>query len=188
MKIKKIIDVCKKEGGLSLLTPEEGPQYIAAAQARYALVGLPPVTMGGLCALYDLKPEEGFSVEEIFGKIELTGDEPLVELPLNLKAEATVVPFKAKDGTVYLIREKYMSPFAKDREISCVLKRDTFGKPSVVFRAGLSEIAEIDPITPSEDFVSMLEMILSGVDDFLGQEEKRTEKLPPLDYEEEVLR
>lgn len=188
MKIKKIIDVCKKEGGLILHTPDDGPQWIAAAGARYALVGVPPVTVNGLCALYDLNPEEGFSVEEILGKIEFVGDEPLIELPMRLETSSTYVPFKAKDGTVYLVNQRYCSPFAKDREVSCVLKRDSFQKPTLVFRAGLSEIAEIDPILPDDKFVTMLETLLSGVDDFVGQEEVRTRKTPEPDYEQEVLR
>ena len=190
MKIKKIIDVCKKEGRLTLISDPEGggPQWIAAAGARYALVGVPSVTLPSLCALYDLDPEADISVEEIFGKPGLTGDEPLVMLPMWIETTSTVVPFKAPDGMVYLVREKYLAPFAKDREVSCVLKRDGWQKPTLVFRAGLVEIAEIEPLIPDEEFVSTLEAILSGVDDFLAEVDRRTRKIPEPDYEEDILR
>lgn len=189
MKIKKIIDVCKKEGRLTLISDTEGgPQWIEAKGASFALVGVPPVTLAGLCALYDIDPEEGFAVDEIFGKIQLKGDEPLTMLPMRIDVGSVYVPFKANDGTVYQINQKYLAPFAKDREISCILKRDDYGAPALVFKAGLSEIAEVAPVIPTEEHISMLETILSGADDFLSAEERRTKKLPDLNYEEEVLR
>ena len=65
MKIKKVVDLCKRSGRISLFIDNDGTQWISDGAAVYPMIDAPIFDKDSLCATFDIteKQQEGILFE-----------------------------------------------------------------------------------------------------------------------------
>lgn len=173
MKIKKIIDLCKKQNVLILINDKNSEfQWVSDGQAIYPLLGLPKFSLSQLCLTYDIdtKKQDKMSLQvwnclpSDFDFSDTAADSE--ELCYNVDFgfafdDSSALPLKTKDGICF-IDKKYLLPLADVRDAVKVYSRyDVSGRMYFVLKVGFMLSGIVTPMKNiiNEHFISELERV-----------------------------
>lgn len=187
MKIKKIIDLCKKSKRIILFTDEErGEQWISNGEAAYPLFDCPRFDEDTIFAVFDIpqkKAEEiRFEEKAVFPSAYDFSDTTENEMPADRWALGLVVngerviPFSTSQGLVF-VGEKYLAPFSDYdmAQLTFSERIDTAGQSYFAVKAGFLLIGIVMPIRIiNEDLVRDLGRLHRGCEVALANEKGAT--------------
>ncbi len=170
MIIKKIIDICKKHGGVYLYdTPEE--QWISDGFALYPLFGLPKFDECTLCQTYDITDKQRdkihfkheASLPKCFSFKDVEASETVCdEGPMYLSSAGRgIVPYMTSQGIVF-IDASYLAPLADTKEamLQVYERYNAAGQMYFAIKSGFMLLALIMPYDCiNEQFVKNLEVL-----------------------------
>ncbi len=171
MKIRKIIDICKRSGQI-LLYESGQEQWISDGSAIYPMINLPRFDENSLCKTYDItekqadkiifRHEERLPLSVDFS--DATDDENIVQRGsiCILDAGRTIVPYETSEGVMF-VDAKYLQPFADsdDRLLTLYERRSKNRQIYFAVKSGLLLIGIITPIDVINDvFVERLKALV----------------------------
>ena len=165
MKIKKIVDLCKKRGYFYLFTPEGGEQWLSDGVGAYPLGDVPRLDEDTLCALFDI-PDKArekmvFRVDVpplSFCFDDVMPGEVLCEQGALLLGEGKhgVIPYKTQQGIQFIDRT-HMEPLEGCGQLEVYERTSTAGTTYFAVKRGLTLVAVILPYDIiNEPFVESL--------------------------------
>lgn len=126
MKIKRIVDNCKKAGEL-YITDVDGVQWVGNSRGMYPLVGLPKFTPESLCDTFGINEETQSKMilneKELkeWGKIsfgELTSEDEAAEIvPVGVIYSGRSLACVKSEGSIYFIDRRLFNPFDESFEL-----------------------------------------------------------------------
>ena len=165
MKLKKIIDLCKKRGRFYLFTPEGGEQWISDGFGCYPLGDVPILDEDTLCAIFDIPDKERKKMVFRKGVVpaalcfdDIADGEVLCEQgPLVLgEGKNGVIPYKTSQG-IQFIDSKHMAPLEDCGTLEVYERIKPDGGVYFAVKRGLSLTALILPYALiNEPFVESL--------------------------------
>lgn len=169
MKIKKVVDICKRSGQITLLNDED-MQWLGDGVAFYPLMDAPLFDEDSLVATFDIteKQKESilfrteFNLPEGFCFENNCDGETFAErndIILNYKGEDFHV-FHSSRGALY-IKAKYLSPLNKE-ELEIYQRQTKGGIPYFVCKTGFMVQALIMPVmldTKVKAFAEALDLL-----------------------------
>lgn len=171
MRMRKVIDICKKTGALYLYNTEEGVQWISDGAAMYPMFDLPQFGCDELCEVFDLTDEQrekmhmshlsslpnGVSVEDI-----QVGERPVERLtPWMRYAGTDMVAYRTSDGVVFL-DARYLTPYEKAESLDIYERHTASGQMYFAVKIGFMLHGLIEPQKPDRALLSGLEDIVRG--------------------------
>ena len=167
MKLKKVVDICKRSGQL-YITQTEDAQWWGDGQAMYPVYDLPELTAEDICIMYEITEEQRDkmimnekTVSEL-GDIDLSPvkekDESaeVVRMGLTFGGHALVL-LKTSSG-ISFIKRKYLAPFREEVQF---WKRKCVWGEYFVLMTGMFVCGVIIPETLSRaDIVAELKEII----------------------------
>ena len=168
MKVKKIVDICKKTGILYLYIAE-GMQYISDSKAIYPLYDMPDFSTDTLCKAYDIddKKAEKMLISTCFGLPEGVCLKDVIdaeEMPEGTKVRLNIhgmelLPLITSHG-VEFVNTKYLSPLGNNDEIEFYERTTTKGETYFAVKRGLILLCAITPEKiVTEDFTEELKTL-----------------------------
>ena len=165
MKIKKIVDLCKKRGYFYLFTPEGGEQWLSDGVGAYPLGDVPRLDEDTLCALFDI-PDKArekmvFRVQQAPSSLcfdDVMPGEVLCEQGALLLGEGKhgVIPYKTQQGIQFIDRT-HMEPLEGCGQLEVYERTSTAGTTYFAVKRGLTLVAVILPYDIiNEPFVESL--------------------------------
>ncbi len=165
MKIKKIVDLCKKRGYFYLFTPEGGEQWLSDGVGAYPLGDVPRLDEDTLCALFDI-PDKArekmvFRVQQAPSSLcfdDVAPGEVLCEQGALLLGEGKhgVIPYKTQQGIQFIDRT-HMEPLEGCGQLEVYERTSTAGTTYFAVKRGLTLVAVILPYDIiNEPFVESL--------------------------------
>lgn len=165
MKIKKIVDLCKKRGYFYLFTPDGGEQWLSDNVGAYPLGDVPRLDEDTLCALFDIpdKAREKMVFRVDVPPTSLCFDdvmpgEVLCEQGALLLGEGKhgVIPYKTQQGIQFIDRT-HMEPLEGCGQLEVYERTSTAGTTYFAVKRGLTLVAVILPYDIiNEPFVESL--------------------------------
>lgn len=122
MKIQRIINLCKKTGGL-YITQREDAQWVGNGQAIYPLYDLPRLTAEELCTIYAVSEEaQGKMIlndkeesEYLVDFSDLNGDEEAAEvIKLGITYGGHVLMLLKCGDEINFVKRIYLTPFEEE--------------------------------------------------------------------------
>lgn len=168
MKVKKIIDICKKDKRLILLEGEEF-QWVSDGGAVYPLINLPRFDVDGICATYDINDKQKdkmfFQHEDELPKEYVFDDVCKNEIEIefsSLKISISgkeLIPFDTSQGIAF-IDGKYLDPLWCDDMLGFYERTTKSGQIYFVVKTGMILQALINPYdVVNKDFVTDIETL-----------------------------
>lgn len=164
MKLKKIIDLCKKRGEFDLFTPVGGEQWISDGLGCYPLGDVPFLDADTLCRLFDIPEKarekmrfrEG-SVPEAICFDDVDESEVRCEqAAIVLGGKNSVIPYKTSQG-IEFIDCKHLEPLENSGDLEVYERLSKGGNTYFAIKRGLLLVALILPYTLiTEPFVEDL--------------------------------
>lgn len=165
MKIKKIVDLCKKRGYFYLFTTEGGEQWLSDGVGAYPLGDVPCLDEDTLCALFDI-PEKArekmvFRVQQapsVFCFDDVVPGEVLCEQGALLLGEGKhgVIPYKTQQGIQFIDRT-HLEPLEGGGQLEVYERIGEHGDMYFAVKRGLLLVAVILPYDIiNEPFVESL--------------------------------
>lgn len=167
MKIKKIIDICKKTGNIIIYNTERG-SWLSDGFAWYPTSDLPQFDEVTLCEVYDITDSQASKINfrhegalpSEFCFDDLCEEEELSSRgPLWLSSGNTgIIPYEATQG-VEFIKAKYFAPLSdiKDSMLDVYERISASGKTYFVAKTGLIVVAVITACdVVNKEFVAQL--------------------------------
>ena len=182
MKIKKIVDICRKEGYVKLFTDESGVQWLGCNQALFPLFGMPKLDGDTFFTVFDFTPKQ--KEETVFNSCPLsddfyTGDfcpngEWLCEelSPCLPYGSRILVPFRSMLG-IGFVDSKLLDPLSDERhDLEIYERMSKVGDRYYAVKFGMCLRAVILPFNAvSKVFVDNIEEILTLCKDALGEDD-----------------
>ncbi|MGN0488057.1 MAG: hypothetical protein ACI4HO_02210 [Ruminococcus sp.] len=169
MKIKKIIDLCVKTGQIGIFNDEKNDvQWITNGVAIYPLEGLPHLSSGYICALYDINDKKVQKLKihtynEMPKGIDLSdtveNESPANILNVTIFADGfSYVPILTEQGQIF-IDNKYLIPLTDYQmsDLQFYLRFDSSNRPMIAIKNGFLLVTQVYPINISQPFVDRLE-------------------------------
>ena len=170
MKIKKIVEICKRSGAVRLLMGDDGVQWLGDGVACYPLENAPIFDEESLCTAFDItdKQKEAifFSMEAqlpsgICFESTCSGEQVAERNDISLVYKGdTWLVFSSPKGALYM-KAKYLSPVMADR-MEIYLRETEDGVPYFVCKLGWAVQAIIMPAMfekSCREFVSALDLV-----------------------------
>lgn len=171
MKVKKVIDICKRSKILATFFVNEDEQWLCDGYAAYSICDLPVLTEEYICSLYDISDKQRDKIHfKINTKAPATlclDDTDLKEvqvMPKNLGVSLSgiglCVPFMTDEGIVFIQRQ-YLEPLldVPENEMLFYSRHDSNGKQYIAVKIGLLLNAVIASVTINDDIVNELRLI-----------------------------
>ena len=165
MKIKKIVDLCKKRGYFYLFTPDGGEQWLSDGKGAYPLGDAPTLDEDRICVLFDIpnKAREKMVFRVDAPPTSLCFDdvmpgEVLCEQGALLLGEGKhgVIPYKTQQGIQFIDRT-HMEPLEGCGQLEVYERTSTAGTTYFAVKRGLTLVAVILPYDIiNEPFVESL--------------------------------
>ena len=169
MKIKKIVDICRREGVARIYDDEKNVQWLSCGYACYPLYEVPELSEDEFFTIFDFTPKQ--REDTVFARCafpsslstsDFTEDEILCEkLTPNIPfGSRLLIPFKTLGGIKFLDSE-YLAPFADEgNEIEIYERVSGKGQPYFVVKIGMCLRAIITPFNAvNKSFVDNIEKI-----------------------------
>ena len=167
MKIKTILANCKSAKRFYVLDGGDC-QFLGDGAAFYAMYGMPTLEKETVFRLSDVprEKENDFifteeSVPEGFNFTDYDAGEEIIEhsFPVVKSGGTLLLPVRTGGTNVCFIPLKYIKPFSDD-EGAVICRRSTkAGSPYIVVKVGITLVAVIVPIMPSESFARDIVML-----------------------------
>ena len=167
MKIKKIVDLCKKSGRCVFYNTDEG-QWLSDGGAAYPLMNLPDFDSMSFCQTYDIndKAAEKIVFKQITGLPEgisfadtNEGEEISVRGKIAIFAGGKkLIPYQTSTGIAF-VDQKYLAPLAdiEDNLLELYERYTKSGQLYFAAKTGLLLVAVIFPVNIVEkQFVGLL--------------------------------
>lgn len=167
MKVKAVIDICKKSKVFRFYTTEEG-QWLSDGRGMYPLFGVPLLDEGAVCALYGVSSTQQEKIEfksaytlpkEYDFSDVVEREKELKRIPFDLHAYGCrLAPFECSSGVVYF-DAAYFAPLKDvDPRMLRVYERiGASGEAYYVVKDGLFLVAILAPFAAvTEEMVDML--------------------------------
>lgn len=171
MKVKKVIDICKRSKILATFFVNEDEQWLCDGYAAYSICDLPVLTEEYICSLYDISDKQRDKIHfKINTKAPATlclDDTDLKEvqaMPKNLGVSLSgiglCVPFMTDEGIVFIQRQ-YLEPLldVPENEMLFFCRKDTDGRKYIAVKLGMLLSAVIASVTISDSIVDDLRTI-----------------------------
>lgn len=156
MKIKKIIDLCKRAGVVLLCEAQEA-QWISDGAAAYPLYNMPQLGQGSICAMYDIKSSKaekmqwrfsdappGAGVYDIRDIIDNERECTVPSMAVRYGGGKVMIPMETATGVEW-INAAYLAPLDEDG-LTIWERRTTDGRPYFAAKNGLELHAIILPL------------------------------------------
>ncbi len=168
MKIKSVVQICKKSETIELVNVGHGRQWLGDGAAFYPLFDMPIFTEETFAATFDLSERDRNNVRSTMQEVsplksvcldEATSEECEVEVgPINVRYKGnTYIPLYGSHG-VNFINEIYLVPFS-DREDLFFFERGTqIGENTYfVIKKGFMVCGVVCPVSlPNKEFMEAL--------------------------------
>lgn len=171
MKIKKIVDICRREGVAKIYDDEKGVQWLSCGFACYPLYEVPELSEDEFFTIFDFTPKQRENT--VFGHTEFPSslstldvypNESLCEeLSPNIPfGSRLLIPYSTASGIKFLDSE-YLAPFADERNNIEIYERiSKQGDPYFAVKVGMCLRAIITPFNAvNKSFVDNIENIYS---------------------------
>lgn len=122
MKIRKVIDICKRSGNV-LLFEGEKEQWISDGHAIYSMFNLPQFDEDSLCKTYDITDKQKkkiifrheMDLPSSYDFSDVIRDESMVQSGSMYIVDGgrSLIPYTASQGVVF-VDAKYLQPFADE--------------------------------------------------------------------------
>ena len=161
MKVKAVIDICKKSKVFRFYTTDEG-QWLSDGRGMYPLFGVPILSEGAVCALYGVSSTQQEKIEfksaytlpkEYDFSDVVEQEKELWRIPLDLHAYGCrLAPFECSSGVVYF-DAAYFAPLRDvDPKLLRVYERvGVSGEVYYVVKDGLFLVAILAPFAAVTD-------------------------------------
>ena len=169
MKIKKTVDICRREGLARIYKGANGTQWLSCGYACYPLYEIPELSEDEFFTIFDLSPKQ--REETLFERAEnplplstldFYEDEEICErlspnIPFGSKL---LIPFSTLSGIKFLDSE-YLAPLADEiKSIEVYERTPKNGEPYFAVKVGMSLRALIMPFNAvNKPFVDNIEKI-----------------------------
>lgn len=171
MKIKKVVDICRREGVVLIHKDDNEVQWISCGYACYPLYDVPELSEDEFFTVFDFTDKQ--RNETIFEYAALPsylsmadvfpGEEPCEKLSPNIPfGSRLLIPFKTMSGINFLDSE-YLAPFAGETNNVEIYKRTSAkGESYFAVKVGMCLRAIIMPFNAvNRSFVDNIEKIYS---------------------------
>ena len=196
MKIKKIVDICRREGVARISKGANGTQWLSCGYACYPLYEIPELSEDNFFTIFDFSPKQ--REDTLFERVEIPmtistldfyEDEELCEkltpnIPFGSKL---LIPFSTLSGIKFLDSE-YLAPLADEiKNIEVYERTPRTGEPYFAVKVGMSLRALIMPFNAvNKPFVENIEKIYSLCKNALYKKEaEEARQIGAFDSEEE---
>lgn len=168
MKVRKVIDLCKKEKTIQLYNTE-GLQWVSNGFALYPMWGIPPMSEVCFKNCYDFTNEQwekilcvcqnGFPAGYDSSDM-ADGERPVSRVPLGIRyGGVNLAPFIVSDGIAWM-DTVYLSPFGRDEKLEVYERRTDAGGLYFAVKIGFEVVAIILPyIFPQKEMCEHLEFL-----------------------------
>lgn len=170
MKIRKIIDICKKRGNITIF--ESGKeQWISDGAAIFPMFNLPQFDQDSLCKTYDITDKQAakihfrheYSMPAAYDFEDCTDDENIVMRgPMCLSdAGSGIIPYMTSQGVAF-IDAKYLLPLSDMEEsmLNLYERHTESGQIYFAAKSGLMLVGIILPVDViNEQFVERLKQL-----------------------------
>lgn len=168
MKVRKVIDLCKKEKTIQLYDTE-GLQWVSNGFALYPMWGIPPMSEVCFKNCYDFTNEQwekilcvcqnGFPAGYDSSDM-ADGERPVSRVPLGIRyGGVNLAPFIVSDGIAWM-DTVYLSPFGRDEKLEVYERRTDAGGLYFAVKIGFEVVAIILPyIFPQKEMCEHLEFL-----------------------------
>ena len=168
MKLKKIIDLCKKAGYFFLFSPVDGEQWLSDGKGAYPLGDAPTLDEDRICVLFDIpnkaREKMMFRVDAPPTSLcfdDVQSGEVLCEqgsLVLGSGKDG-VIPYKTSQGIEFIDR-KHLEPCDDGGQLEVYERISSAGTPYFAVKRGLSLVAVLLPYDIiNEPFVESLKTL-----------------------------
>lgn len=171
MKIKKIVDICRREGVARIYEDSNDTQWLSCGYACYPLYEVPKLSEDEFFTIFDFSPKQ--RGDTVFARtafpsslstLDISEAEMLCEkLTPNIPfGSRLLIPFKTVGGIKFLDSE-YLAPFADENsDIEIYERVSTKGEPYFAIKIGMCLRAIIMPFNAvNKSFVDNIEKIYS---------------------------
>lgn len=171
MKIKKIVDICRREGVARIYEDSHETQWLSCGYACYPLYEVPELSEDEFFTVFDFTTKQ--REDTIFERTEfpsslstqdiVLGERPCEKLSPNIPfGSRLLIPFKTANGIKFLDSE-YLAPFADESaEIEIYERKSAKGEPYFAVKIGMCLRAIITPFNAvNKSFVDNIEKIYS---------------------------
>lgn len=172
MKIKSVVDICKKSGFMYLITMNDGTQWLGDGVAYYPLIQAPEFSEDSFYATFDITEKEAegiiFRKEELPDGFNFSND---ADEELFAERNEILISYRGKDYCIYhalegalYINAKYLKPIEKDKT-EVYIRRTPKGTPYFVYKVGFMAQAIVAPLSFNsghKDFFENLSILYKG--------------------------
>lgn len=170
MKIKKIVDICRREGVARIYDDEKEVQWLSCGYACYPLYEVPELSEDEFFTVFDFSVKQ--REETIFERAEFPlylstkdffpGELLCEKLSPNIPfGSKLLIPFKTTSGIKFLDSE-YLAPLADETEIEVYVREPANGEPYFAVKVGMCLRAIIMPFNAiNKSFVDNIAKIYS---------------------------
>lgn len=154
MKIKKIVDMCRRDGMVRILKDKNGIQWLSNGYACYPLYNVPELSEDNFYTIFDFNEKQRnetvfscYAFTDSFDTADTTPtEEPCEKLsPCIPYGSLLLVPFSTASGIKFL-DDKYLAPLAGESGGVEVYERtNSRGEPYFAVKVGMSLRAIITP-------------------------------------------
>ena len=169
MKIKKIVDICRREGVARIYDDEKNVQWLSCGYACYPLYEVPELSEDEFFTIFDFTPKQ--REDTVFGRAAFPeslstsdfypGERLCEKLSPNIPfGSRLLIPFSTARGIKFLDSE-YLAPFTDEgNEIEIYERVSGKGQPYFVVKIGMCLRAIITPFNAvNKSFVDNIEKI-----------------------------
>lgn len=171
MKIKKIVDICRREGVARIYDDEKEVQWLSCGYACYPLYEVPELSEDEFFTIFDFTPKQ--REDTVFGRAAFPASLSTQDFVLNERlceklspnipfGSRLLIPFKTVGGIKFLDSE-YLAPFADESsDIEIYERVSGKGEPYFAIKIGMCLRAIITPFNAvNKSFVDNIEKIYS---------------------------
>lgn len=171
MKIKKIVDICRREGVARIYDDAKEVQWLSCGFACYPLYEVPKLSKDEFFTIFDFTPKQRENT--VFGHAEFPsslstldsyqGERICEKLSPNIPfGSRLLIPLSTDSGIKFLDSE-YLAPFADEsNDIEIYERVSGKGEPYFAVKVGMSLRAIITPFNAvNKSFVDNIEKIYS---------------------------
>ena len=171
MKIKKIVDICRREGVARIYVDSHETQWLSCGYASYPLYEVPELSEDEFFTVFDFSAKQ--REDTIFERAEFPTSLSTQDVVLNERlceklspnipfGSRLLIPFKTVGGIKFLDSE-YLAPFADESaEIEIYERISGKGQPYFAVKIGMCLRAIITPFNAvNKSFVDNIEKIYS---------------------------
>ena len=187
MKIKKIVDICRREGFIKIFTDESGVQWLGCAEALYPIYDAPKFNADEFFTVFDFTEKQ--KAETVFNSCPLSDDLCTDDMCINewlCEELSPNIPFGSRlliplrsDYGIGFIDSKFLDPFSDEKHSLEIFERISGkGDRYYAVKVGMCLRAIITPFNAiNKPFVDNIEEIYRLCKDTLDKREDKDVQL-----------